>query len=387
MRELDYRASVIELGDDASEMLYQACKYTWPNREGKYGEILADVDHFRGSRSWSDAPLLEMPSPEGLINSAEVDGIGTKIKVTQMTSRYDTAADDLIAMAADDAAAKGFEPAVFVTALAVNRLNDRLTPYAEALARGAVRAAARARIALFGGETAILGNMIGGYGNPEFRLHFDWTATVIAKAHRERLIDGRAIEPGMSLVGFREPGFRSNGITKVRDTAREAFGRRWHDRKFDFGYGPERLGDAVLKGSVIYTPALVDASGGMDLRVLPQAKLAGAAHITGGGVWGKLGDLLAVSGYGADISDPYPVPEPMKLIQKAADMTDRDLYGSFHGGQGMIAATPEADELIDCAERNGVEAKVIGEVTKAPEIIMRSQGRAKGRKLAYPLAA
>src|SRR4051812_49256773 len=108
----DYRARVIDLGDDASRMLYEACKYTWPNREGKYGEIEATVDHFRGSRSWSDAPLLEMPKPKGFRNSLETDSIGTKILVTQMTSKYDTAGDDLVAMAADDAAAKCFEPVV-----------------------------------------------------------------------------------------------------------------------------------------------------------------------------------------------------------------------------------------------------------------------------------
>jgi len=380
-----YHEQVITLGDDASKMLYEACKHTWENRAGRYGEVVADVDHFRGSRSWSDAPLLEVPRPEGLINSQEADGIGTKVLVSQRTSRYNTAAFDLLAMAADDPAAKGFEPVIVTTNLDVNRLNSHLTQYMQQLALGAIEAAKDARVALFGGETAVLGDLVRGYGNPDRNLHFLWSATVHAKGHRERLVDGRDIKPGMALVGLPDYGFRSNGITSVREIAREHFGTKWQDKWFMLDGQPTTLGSAILRSSVIYTPVLVDATGGYDLRVEPRAPIAGAAHITGGGLWGKLSDLLSVSGYGADIESPLNPPEVMNLIQSMADISDYDLYGKWHGGQGLVAATTEPDKLIQLATDNDIEgAQQIGVVTQQPGICLRSAAAQKpGKKLTY----
>ncbi len=378
----DYREQVIDLGDDASEMLYRANKYTWANRAGLYGEVIADVDHFRGMRFWTDAPLYNMPEHEKLVNSLETDGIGTKIKVTQATSRYDTGAFDLFAMTIDDAAIGGYEPAVVNTYLAVNRLNPHLAQYMEQLANGMVNAARIGRVAVFGGETAILGNMIGGHGNPDLRLLYDWAATVVAKGHPDRLVNNTGIKPGMALVAFREFAFRSNGLTKAQEIAREHFGQRWADRYVEFDDGRKKLGHAVLLGSTIYTSVYVDAIGGMDLRHKGRAAIEGAVHITGGGVAGKLGDMLAVNGYGADIEDPMPTPEVVKLLQSKAKIPDRVAYGMFGMGHGTINATSQPEELIKVAAENGVEAKVIGSVTKETGIVIRSAGaRTPGRKL------
>lgn len=379
----DYHREVVSLGDNASEMLYEACKLTWPNRQGKFGEVEAGVDHFRGARTWSDAPLFDVPKPKGLVNCLDNDGIGTKVLVSQRTSRYDAAAFDLLAMGADDPASKGFEPVVFVTDLNVNTL-DGHEQHMEQLALGAVQAAKIGRMAMFGGETAVLGDIIKGYGSPQRNLHFVWGAAIVAKGHRERVIDGHDLEAGMALVGLYEPGFRSNGISKVRDIAREQFGNRWHDRKIDFSDGQKKLGEAVLRGSTIYTPVLVDAIGGFDLRVKPQAKVAGVAHISGGGLFGKLGDLLSVQGLGADISEPFDTPEAMQLIQAAGEMPDDVMYGIWHGGHGMVVATSKPKRFIKVAAQNGVEAKEVGEVTKKRGIRLRSAGaQAPGKKLKH----
>ncbi len=383
-----YREAVINLGDDASDMIYHANTYTWPNRTGKYGEVVADIDHFRGMRFWTDGPLYEMPEHQKLVNSLETDGIGTKIKISQMTSLYDTAAFDLFAMCIDDAAIRGFEPAVINTSLAVNRLNDHLKKYMEQLANGMIMAAKVGRVAVFGGETAILGNMIRGYGNPDLHLHYDWTATAVAKGHPDRLVDNTKIEPGMALVALRELGNRSNGYTKLQELAKEHFGPRWFNKEFDFDEGRQKLGHALLRGSTIYTPVYIDALGGMDLRHKERAKIEGSVHITGGGIPGKLGDMLAVNGYGADIEEPMPAPESAKLLQAEAEITDEVMYGILGLGHGTINATSQPDELIKVATENGVEAKVIGIVTKKQGITLRSAAAmTPGKKLFYPKAA
>jgi phosphoribosylaminoimidazole (AIR) synthetase len=86
--------------------------------------------------------------------------------------------------------------------------------------------------------------------------------------------------------------------------------------------------------------------------------------------------MLEVRGFGADIEYPMPLPEVVKLIQRSAEMPDKEAYGMFGMGHGTINAT---DQI---AAENGIEAKVIGVVTKDPGISVRSAGaRTPGRKL------
>ena len=378
-----YIEQVVNLGDDASRMLFEACKATWSVRDGSYGEVIADTENFRGWRHWSILPLLEVPKPEGLIFDQQGDGIGTKVIVSQGSSSYRGAAMDLTAMAADDAAAKGLEPVLMTTGLNVNKFSDQNKPYAQQLAEGAIEAARTARMALYGGETAVLGKLVKGYGSPVRNLHFTWEGTVHAVGHSEREITGKDVRPGMAVVGLREPGLRSNGITKVRNTMGEAYGPSWYTRRFEAETGMTTLGEAVLQGSVIYTPVLMDATGGYDLRVKPRANVEGAAHITGGGVV-KLAEMLAVSGYGADIEDPYEPPKIMKEVLRLAEVKDRIAYSTLHMGTGMTVVTSEPEKFIDVAAENNVEAKVIGLVTKEPGVVVRSAGlSAPGRKLKF----
>lgn len=388
-----YLGEVVHLGDDASKMLFGACKATWDIRAGKYGEVLADENNFRGKRRWGLSALMHMMDPdnieaglaalEGIVFDQQGDGIGTKVRVSQGSSSYRGAASDLTAMAADDAAAQGLEPVIMTTGLNVNKFTAQNTPYMEQLAQGAILAARRARVALYGGETAILGDLVGGYGSPDRHLHFTWEGTVHAIGHTSREIDGRNVQPGMAIVGLREPGLRSNGITMARNALKEGHGKRWYNKKFETEEGVTTLGEAVLQGSVVYTPVLVDATGGYDLYVAPRANVEGAAHITGGGVV-KLAEMLAVSGYGADIEDPYAPPEIMKEVLRHAEVKDRVGYQTLHMGMGMAVATSEPDKFIDIAAENDVEAKVIGLVTKEPGVTVRSAGlTAPGRKLKF----
>ncbi len=383
----DYRESVVNLGDDASKMLYEVCKTTWPNRSGRYGEVEAGVDKFRGDRSWSVAPLLEVPEVEKIRFTQEADGIGTKVKVSQGCSSYTGAASDMTAMVIDDATAKGYEGVVMTTVLNVNRLTEANKPYMFQLGRGAIESCRRGNIAMFGGETAILGDLVGGYGNPDQELWFDWSGTVHAAAHQDRIINGQEIRPGMTLVGFQEFGFRSNGITKVRELLDKTFGEKWYGFDYHDDDISATLGEAVLRSSIIYTPVLLACTGGYDLRVEAQAHIAGAAHITGGGIWSKLGDLLAVSGYGADIELPYEPPYPMQLVQRMADMSDKDAYGTWNMGQGMIVVTDEPEKVIDLAAKSDVLAKELGPVTKKPGIRIRSAGAKTPGQILTPEAA
>ncbi len=52
-RRLDYKSSGvdIELGNDASRVLYEAAKLTWCNRQGRLGEVVGIFPDFSGLRA------------------------------------------------------------------------------------------------------------------------------------------------------------------------------------------------------------------------------------------------------------------------------------------------------------------------------------------------
>jgi phosphoribosylformylglycinamidine cyclo-ligase len=96
----------------------------------------------------------------------------------------------------------------------------------------------------------------------------------------------------------------------------------------------------------------------------------GAAHITGGGIPGKLGGLLRTAGAGAVISEPFEVPPAMKSLQNLAGISDEEAYHVWNMGTGMVVATPQPDKLVEIAEAHDISAKQIGEVISSPMILI-----------------
>lgn len=380
-----YKAAGVDLamGDDLSKSLYNASRLTWPSREGAYGEIREAHESFSGLRSWGLKPLLSAPEPHNIEFDQDADGIGTKVEVSQRTNSYDSVAHDLFAMAFDDPAARGFEPVIATTVLDVNRLRPHMRDAMGMLALGMVQAARKARVAIKGGEAAELGDLVGGYGDPEKVLQYNWSATVHAAGHKDRLISGQRIMAGDSLVVLQETGFRSNGLSLVRRTFSDEYGTIWHEMGAP-GDKTKNLGQAVLQPSVIYAGALVDMIGGYDLRNRPMAQIHGVAHITGGGIPGKVGRMLEPTGLGAELETPYEPSEAMQLVQSLSGVDDEEVYRVINMGQGMIIASPEPEQVIAVAEQHGILAKEAGTITAGPGILIRSQGvKTPGKKLVY----
>jgi phosphoribosylaminoimidazole (AIR) synthetase len=91
------------------------------------------------------------------------------------------------------------------------------------------------------------------------------------------------MQAGDSLVGFAEHGFRSNGITDVRNAMEENYGKKtWHNVVIP-SLGELSLGLQVQKPSTIYSKVITELTGGYDIEKEPKAKITGVAHITGGG--------------------------------------------------------------------------------------------------------
>jgi phosphoribosylformylglycinamidine cyclo-ligase len=356
----------VDIEEKAAKLLYAAARRTWRNRSGKVGEVLVPFDDYSGLRAVNAGGL-----PEGTMLNLGFDGVGTKAELAELAGRYDTLAFDLFAMVCDDAVIRGGEPILVGSILDVNTLgsDDTRLDIIRQLAKGYEAAAEVAQVAIINGELAQLGTRIGG-SLGSFR--FSWGASALWLAHESRLITGQDVMPGHALIGFQETGLRSNGISLVRSILSSKYGPDWAASSRKLSGVP--LIDLALKPSLIYSPALIDLTGGWDLDRPSRARMSVAAHITGSGLPGKLGRALKPSGLGAVIDNPWDPPELMLHCQEIGGVTDAEAYRAWHMGQGMVVATPEPHPVLALARSHHLEAQVIGTVTNHPGIRIASRG-------------
>jgi phosphoribosylformylglycinamidine cyclo-ligase len=364
----------IGLGDDVSSLLYERSKQTHQNRPGL---VSTAFNSFSGFRAMDGDYLGDMT---GHWLNIGLDGVGTKVEIAERVGDHSTIAHDLFAMICDDAAVRGGEPLAVGSILDVRQLSDSETTHRAMaqLSKGYVEAARLAGVVIINGELAELGGRVDGYAEVQDeseRFNYNWGGVVYWDALKSRALDGSKIMPGDVLVGFAEKGFRSNGITDVRKTMLKEYGPLWHNEHVA-KLGELSLGELVLQPSTIYCRIINELTGGRDPEREPAGEIHGIAHITGGGVPSKLGRMLEATGYGAIIDQPIEPPPIMNHVQKLASMPDRDAYGKWHMGSGMVVATPDPEAAIATATAHGIEAQVIGEVmqNRGPQVTIHNRG-------------
>jgi phosphoribosylformylglycinamidine cyclo-ligase len=364
MEEMNYQKSGVnlELGDEASKILYEAAKQTWANREGKIGEVISPFDDFSGVRVVDVSNL-----PSGSLMCLGFDGVGTKVEIAQRMNKHDTVAYDLFAMVCDDAVVRGGEPALMGSILDIRSLetdNKNHIDMLRQLADGYVKAAKEANVAVINGEMAELGVLISGYG----AFNYNWGSGLVWFAQKDRLFTGCEIKVGDRIVALKELGFRSNGLSLVRKIAEKVYGSEWQDQDFE----GKKLGELVLEPSRIYSKLVCELNGGFSSE--PKAEIHGVAHITGGGVPGKLGRILKASGYGANLDNLFDPAPAMLHLQEVGNVPDKDAYQAWNMGQGMMIVTPEPEKVIEIAKTYNIDAQVAGVVTEDSAIKINSKG-------------
>ncbi|WP_122088289.1 phosphoribosylformylglycinamidine cyclo-ligase [Halalkalicoccus subterraneus] len=266
------------------------------------------------------------------------DGVGTKLLVAEALGDYSTVGIDCIAMNANDLIAAGVEPVAFVDYLAVDEPDEAT---AEQVGEGLSAGAETAGIALVGGETAVM---------PEVVRGLDLAGTCAGLAPKEAIFEGEA-KPGDTLVGWPSSGIHSNGLTLAREAATREGG---YDEEFPYG-GYETVGEALLEPTRIYTDLLVP---------MRAHGVRGAAHVTGGG-WtnlDRLGDFTYV------IDDPCPAQPVFEFVQSAG-VSDEEMHRTFNMGTGFVAAVP--DDGTAKALASDTDGRVIGRVEEGDEIAIR----------------
>jgi phosphoribosylformylglycinamidine cyclo-ligase len=254
-----------------------------------------------------------------LVSSA--DGVGTKLKVAMSMVVHSTVGGDLVNHCINDILVQGAEPLFFLDYLAMGKLDPAVV---EQLVDGMSRSCRKAGCALIGGETA---EMPGFYPPGEY----DLAGFIVGIVERKKVLTGKAVKPGDTLLGLPSAGLHTNGYSLARKLIFEVEKHKPDTYVAEVG---NKIGAELLKPHLCYAPALKN--------ILAKGWVSALAHVTGGGIPGNLPRVLP-SGVKATIDlDTWPIPPIFKYLARVGEMDTDELLQSFNMGIGMIVSVPAA---------------------------------------------
>jgi len=279
----------------------------------------------------SYAPLIEIG---GRGVTVHVDGVGTKTLVLAELNRFEVIGWDCVAMNVNDVACEGFRPIALVDYIAMPRPDIELF---KRVFNGIVEAAKVSRVAVLGGETAILPDLVNG---------IDAVCTVIGVK-----IGGfvNAAREGDEIVGVSSWGLHANGFSLVRRIVESTVGG------YKAAVSGVDLGEELSKPTAIYSNLILDA--------ISRGLIHAAAHITGG-AFRKVKRIL-----GAELDAYMKMPEPPKVfrvIMELGKVPVSEMYSVFNMGVGLVFTAPKekVGDLVELVNRYGFAAHRLGTVVK-----------------------
>src|SRR5580704_10972275 len=297
----------IAVADDAKQRIRHHASRTFTPAVlggiGGFGALFAlDI------KKWKDPVLV-----------SSADGVGTKLKVAMATGVHSTVGGDLVNHCINDILVQGAKPLFFLDYLAMGKLDPEVV---EQLVEGMSRSCRKAGCALIGGETA---EMPGFYAPGEY----DLAGFIVGVVDRKKLLTGKNVKPGDTLLGLPAAGLHTNGYSLARKLIFDVAKLKPDTYVAEVG---NKIGAELLKPHVCYAPALKS--------LLARGWISALAHITGGGIPGNLPRVLP-SGVKATIDlDAWPIPTIFKYLAKLGEIDADELLQSFNMGIGMIAIVP-----------------------------------------------
>ena len=272
------------------------------------------------------------------------DGVGTKLRLAQLMDKHDTIGIDCVAMCVNDIICGGATPLFFLDYIACGKNNP--ARIAEIVA-GITEGCRQAGCALVGGETAEHPGLMA-------EDDYDVAGFSVGIVDEEKIIDGKALAVGDTLIGLASTGVHSNGfslVRKVLDVEHADLASPVEE------LGGKSLGETLLTPTRIYVKAVLALlKGGIDVHAI--------SHITGGGFYENVPRMMT-DGLTAQIKlDSFPRLPIFDLIEKKGGIPQRDMYNTFNMGIGMILALPaaQAEQAMELLAQAGEQAYVIGSV-------------------------
>ncbi len=294
-------------------------------------EVLSGVGFFGG--------LFEFMGDTGSVLVSSIDQVGTKTKIANALGKHDTVGIDIVSHCVNDIFTCGAEPLFFLDYIGMGKM---IPDKVEAIVQGLARACREVGCALIGGET---GEMAGLYATPE---DYDLVGFVIGMVKKEKIITGKAITVGDTIIGLPSSGLHTNGYSLVR----KIFGETRTALDTPYPELGRTLGEELLEPHRCYYNRLKP--------LLPFIK--GMAHITGGGLIENVPRVLPEGVAAHFESRTWAAPPIFDLIQRRGNVDRDEMYRVFNMGIGMaVICSPEHASRIT---RALPEAEVVGEVIK-----------------------
>ncbi len=271
---------------------------------------------------------------------ASTDGVGTKSKIASQLGHFESIGQDLVTLNVNDILTKGARPLFFLDYVSFSEMDPQSL---DSLLRGVAWGCRETNCALIGGETAQMPQV---YSTGDL----DLAGFVVGAVERDRLLEPRNIQEGDYLLGFRSSGLHTNGFSLVRrvfntDADPAVLYRRFEGLR-------NQLGEELLVRHRSYYPLLEPVLG----------LISGLAHITGGGLPGKLPAILPDDLAAQLTLGSWPIPPIFQLVQQEGRLTDEEMYRVFNMGLGMVAACPEAN--VGAVRDRLDETMIVGRVIR-----------------------
>jgi len=314
-------------------------RQTFSHRLDKFGRVLTDIGHYAG--------MIDIGG--GRVLAVHVDGVGTKTLIAQAMRKYDTVGIDCVAMNVNDLICMGAEPTTLVDYIALEKMDEHVI---SEIAKGLAKGAREAGVAIVGGETAVMPDVVKG---------FDLAAMSLGVVYRDKIVTGEKMVPGDIVIGLESSGVHSNGLSLARKLLLGRFDIGTYVKELDCTVGEE-----LLKPTRIYVKPV--------LEVLQNCKVHGLAHITGG-AFSKLARIGNKANVGFDIKLPKPTKPVFKLIQKFGLLSDREMFRTFNMGVGFVIVVPgeepeDYERVADVLKKYKMPHSVIGKVTQVRKILV-----------------
>lgn len=317
---MDYKKAGVDIaaGDALVDWLKANQPPRWPHQERLVSGIGGFAALFRGGFPQMTSPCLVSCT----------DGVGTKVKLAAEFGRYQSVAQDLVAMCVNDLVCCGASPLFFLDYYACGKLE---LADAQKFLAGLQKACLESDCMLIGGETA---EMPGVYSGKDF----DCAGFAVGVVDEPKVLGSHRVQPGDVVIGISSSGFHSNGYSLLRKIFAEDL-KRWVD--------------VLLEPTALYVK--------LAHRLQTVAEIHAFAHITGGG----MDNLLRVVPAGTHLQlKTWNLPAPFLEVKRRGKMSWRNLLETLNCGVGFAAVlNPQhAPEALESIRALGFQAWTLAEV-------------------------
>jgi phosphoribosylformylglycinamidine cyclo-ligase len=293
-------------------------------------EVMRGIGFFGG--------LYEFSGYKNPVLVSHVDGVGTKMKIAIALDKHDTIGMDIVNHCVNDIFVGGAQPLFFQDYIAMGKLNPARV---QAVFQGLVKACRENGCALIGGETP---EMPGIYADDDY----DLVGFIVGVVEKDQIKLGDNIKAGDIILGLPSSGLHTNGYSLVR----KIFSAGPKELNLKYPELGRSLGEALLEPHRCYYRTLKPL----------MTSIKGLAHITGGSFYKNIPRVLP-EGIAASLdSKSWEVPPLFRIIQKAGNVDENEMYHVFNMGIGMTVICTE--ENTDKLSRDLPGARIIGKIVR-----------------------